>query len=143
MAAGKAAAGTIAVVFRREGDGVRVTVRDDGGGIDLDALLLRARGSGAIGAADLVGMSAAEQARLVFLPGLTTATAVTALSGRGIGLDVVHSAVTELGGAIGLTTAFGEGTMFDLWVPLSEPADAGREQEPTTPQRSAAAPRAA
>ena len=110
---------------------------DDGRGIDLEALGARARTLGVVGAAQLSRMNAAEQADLAFWAGVTTATQLTTLSGRGIGLDVVTHAIAELGGAVAVTTAPGEGTIFDVSVPL------GADSAPALSRRIAAAPQAA
>jgi two-component system chemotaxis sensor kinase CheA len=123
-AAGKAAAGTIAVAAWRDGPRLRLRVRDDGCGIDLTALGARARALGAVGAAELAAMSAAEQAGLVFRPGVTTAAHPTLLSGRGIGLDVVAHTVAGLGGDLAVTTAPGTGTVFEISVPVGAGATA-------------------
>jgi two-component system chemotaxis sensor kinase CheA len=108
-AAGKAPAGTITVAAWREGAQLNIAVRDDGRGMDL----------GAFGAGD-----AAAQLRRAFQPGISTAPAVTTVSGRGIGLDIVRRTLEELGGTVCVSTAAGEGTIFDLAIPLGPSAAA-------------------
>ena len=113
-AAGKPVEGHVALTARLRGSRVQVTVEDDGRGLDLDALRERARTLGL----DVPGDDA-EAARLAFLPGLSTATEVTRVSGRGVGLDVVRTQVEALRGTVEVTTRPGQGTRFVLDVPLT------------------------
>jgi two-component system chemotaxis sensor kinase CheA len=117
-AAGKSAAGTIVVAFHCENGVLRVHVRDDGRGLDLGALARAAERAGAADAAVLATMTAEERAALVWRPGVSTATAVTMLAGRGVGLDAVREVVTARGGKVAVSTAPGQGTSFDLTLPL-------------------------
>lgn len=97
----------------RGGD-VEVAVEDDGGGLDLSAIRAQALRRGmAAPSGD------AEAARLVFLAGFTTAKAVTEVSGRGIGLDIVKSAVEAIHGSVDFTHAAGKGCRFVLRLPLT------------------------
>jgi two-component system chemotaxis sensor kinase CheA len=109
--AGKAEAGTVSVEARAGADGVTIEVRDDGRGVDWDALKLRAQSA---------GLSAADPAALVkalFADGVTTTTEVTAISGRGVGLAAVREAVEELHGSIEVTSITGQGTTFTFRFP--------------------------
>lgn len=109
--AGKPAMGTVSISADLHGDGVRVAVADDGGGIHER----RVRD-----AATALGLSPeGELTELLFAPGLSTKTAVTLVSGRGVGLDVVRSRVEALGGSVTATSRPGEGTEVQLLVPSS------------------------
>ncbi|MCP3139912.1 hybrid sensor histidine kinase/response regulator [Pyxidicoccus xibeiensis] len=111
---GKPAEGTVTVSARLKGSRVEVTVEDDGRGLDLPALRERARARGL-----KVPDDDADTARLVFLPGLSTAAQVTEVAGRGVGLDVVRKQVEALRGTVEVTTRPGEGTRFVLDVALT------------------------
>jgi two-component system chemotaxis sensor kinase CheA len=111
---GKPAAGRIVVAVEPRGAIVEVTVSDDGRGIDLAAVREVARSRG-LAVPDDDG----EAARLVLLPGMSTAARVTAVSGRGVGLDAVVGAVEALHGSLGFTTREGGGATFTLTVPNS------------------------
>ena len=116
-AAGKPASGTITIALHQEGNDVSVTFSDDGGGLDLARIRTKAVAKGLVPAYQDLGDD--ETANLVFAPGFSTADKVTALSGRGIGLDVVRAEVDALGGRIETTSEFGRGTQFKLVVPLT------------------------
>ena len=116
-AAGKEAAGLITVELRQEGNDVSVEFRDDGAGLDLKRIREKAISSGLITADQQLDDQQA--ANLIFMPGFTTATQVTELSGRGIGMDVVRSEVNGVGGRIETATTFGQGTQFKLVLPLT------------------------
>lgn len=117
-AAGKPEAGRIVLDIARRGARIVLTCRDDGRGVDLDAVRRAAQRRGM--SAPAVGrMGAEELIRLLLHGGLTTAEAVTEIAGRGIGLDVVRAAVEQLGGTVEVETERGKGTAFRLSVPLS------------------------
>jgi two-component system chemotaxis sensor kinase CheA len=112
-ALGKPPAGTIRLAARPKGGQFEVIVSDDGRGFDLEALRRRAQERGiALDPADDV-------ARAAFLPGLSTAAAVTSLSGRGVGLDVVRTEVEALGGTVNVTSVPNAGTQFLFALPLT------------------------
>jgi two-component system chemotaxis sensor kinase CheA len=113
-AAAKPEEGRVVLSARLRGSRVQVTVEDDGRGLDLDALRARARARGLDEPED-----DADAARLAFLPGLSTATEVTRVSGRGVGLDVVRTQVEALRGTVEVSTHPGHGTAFLLDVPLT------------------------
>ena len=117
IAAGKDAAGLITVHLRQEGNDVSVEFSDDGAGLDLKRIYEKAVSSGLI-SADQV-MDDQQAAGLIFMPGFTTATQITELSGRGIGMDVVRSEVNSVGGRIETTSVAGKGTQFKLVLPLT------------------------
>ena len=117
MAAGKEASGTILINLHQEGNDVSVEFRDDGGGLDLARIRDKAREQGLIGPGQ--ELSDAEAAQLIFMPGFSTATQVTELAGRGIGMDVVRAEINALGGRIETSTTAGQGTSFRLILPLT------------------------
>lgn len=116
-AVGKPAAGTITIALRHEGNDVSVVFGDDGAGLDLARIRAKALARGLISAQQSLGDD--ETANLVFMPGFSTADNVTALSGRGVGLDVVRAEVDALGGRVETTSERGQGAQFKLVVPLT------------------------
>ena len=114
VAAGKPPAGTITVSAALKGAQVEIAVADDGRGLDRDRIREAARARGLP-----VSSEDRDLLALVFQPGLSTARAVTAVSGRGVGLDVVKSQVNALHGTVGLESVAGVGTTFALTVPLT------------------------
>jgi two-component system, chemotaxis family, sensor kinase CheA len=112
--AGKPEEGRVTLAARLSGGRVQVSVEDDGRGLDLEAIRAQARARGWD-----VPEDAATAARLIFQPGLSTAPKVTAVSGRGVGLDVVRSQVESLRGNVDVVFRLGEGTRFVLDVPLT------------------------
>src|SRR3954470_8411393 len=118
-AAGKKAAGTLSLCARQAGNQILIEIRDDGRGIDTEALVAKAVASGIMRADRAAHLGAAERAALIFEPGLSTAAAVTSLSGRGVGMDVVRANIERVGGLIDVASAPGEGTTLTLRVPLT------------------------
>ncbi len=116
-AAGKDPIGTILVNLQHEGNDVSVEFRDDGAGLDLPRIREKAIQQGLAAAGQ--DLSDQEAAQLIFMPGFSTATHVTELSGRGIGMDVVRAEVNALGGRIETNTTTGKGTSFRLVLPLT------------------------
>jgi len=115
--AGKPETGRIAISLRQEANEIALIVSDDGAGIDLDKLRSRARERGLV--AEGVSVSDAEAAQLIFVSGVSTADEVTELAGRGIGMDVVRSEISAIGGRIETVTARGRGTTFTVYLPLT------------------------
>lgn len=120
-AAGKAEAGRIVLRAARGRDGVRVDVEDDGRGVDRAAVLRRARARGLVPEGADADATADDERLLALLaaPGLSTAAAVSAVSGRGVGVDAALARVRALGGALTLRTTPGAGSCFTLRVPLT------------------------
>ncbi len=116
-AAGKDAAGTVTVTLHQEGNEVAVEIRDDGAGLDFKRIRERAQALNLI-AADSKPTDA-ELAPLIFTAGFSTATEVTELSGRGIGMDVVRNEVNSLGGRVETNSVQGQGVAFKVVVPLT------------------------
>ncbi len=117
VASGKDAVGHIQIAVQQAGNDVAVEFRDDGAGLDLARIRQRALQSGLIQGDQT--LSDAELANLVFAPGLSTATEITELAGRGVGMDVVRSEVQALGGRIDTQTQAGQGASFRLVLPLT------------------------
>ncbi|MET0382510.1 MAG: Hpt domain-containing protein [Burkholderiaceae bacterium] len=116
-AQGKDPVGTIDVALTQQGNEVRIQVRDDGHGLDLQRIEARGRRNGLVPAD--ARPTDAELANLIFTPGFTTAEEVTELAGRGVGMDAVRTDVTALGGRIETASAPGRGTAFTLLLPLT------------------------
>ncbi len=112
--AGKPVRGRVTVAAVLRGSQVEVSVSDDGRGLDLEALRQQVRKRKLPEPAD-----DRELARLIFLPGMSTAPLITDVSGRGVGLDVVKSRVEALHGTVDLSFTPGQGTRFTLAVPLT------------------------
>ena len=117
LQAGKDAAGIITVHLRQEGNDVSVEFSDDGAGLNLERIREKAISSGLMTADQL--MDDKQAANLIFMPGFSTASQITELSGRGIGMDVVRSEVNGVGGRIETSTVPGKGTQFKLVLPLT------------------------
>jgi len=118
-AAGKDREGTIELRASRERDHVTVTVEDDGRGLDVDELRRKALEKGVRTEAELDSMEDTEVYDLVFHPGFSTADEVTDVSGRGVGMDVVHSTVKQLDGSVNVESEHGEGTTVTLRLPVT------------------------
>ncbi|MFC7097356.1 chemotaxis protein CheA [Halobaculum marinum] len=118
-AAGKDPAGTIELRADRERDHVTIVVEDDGGGIDADVLREKAVEKGVKTAAEVEAMSDAEARELIFHPGFSTNDEVTDVSGRGVGMDVVRTTVKDLDGSISLESTPGEGSRFEIKLPVT------------------------
>ncbi|HEV2491173.1 MAG TPA: chemotaxis protein CheA [Candidatus Acidoferrales bacterium] len=119
MACGKPRSGIISLDSYYQGNQVVIEVSDDGRGIDREKLTQRAIESGIISSADAAKLSDSDAARLIFEPGLTTADSVTQISGRGVGMDVVASALKRLKGSVDVESTPGVGTRIRLVLPLT------------------------
>lgn len=118
-AAGKREAGMLTVSARQTGNTIHIGIMDDGRGIDCDRLSQKAIAAGIITAERAAEMTRAEKIELMFEPGLSTANHVTAISGRGVGMDVVQSRIRELSGAVQIHSEPGAGSRFAIRVPLT------------------------
>ncbi|MGH8170445.1 MAG: chemotaxis protein CheA [Steroidobacteraceae bacterium] len=116
-AAGKPAEGTVHLDACHRGGNIAVEVSDNGGGLDKDRILAKARARGLVGPND--SLSDAEIHELIFVPGFSTAEKTTDLSGRGVGMDVVRRNVKELGGKIEVRSEAGRGSRFTITLPLT------------------------
>lgn len=111
--------GIVTVSARREKDLVLVEVADDGQGMDADRLREKALDRGLITTAQAKNLSDREALMLVCQPGFSTAAAITETSGRGVGMDVVKAAVVNLGGTLEILSEPGQGSRFQMRLPLS------------------------
>lgn len=117
LAIGKPAAGEITLSFAREGNHIVIRSTDDGGGLDLPRIRATAVERGLVGPD--ATLADGEIARLILLPGFSTRSEVSELSGRGVGLDVVNSAIEKLKGTIDIATEPGKGCRFTLRLPMA------------------------
>ena len=118
-AAGKPENGTIKIVASHEAGYISVNIADDGRGLDLDRIKAKALSRGLVTTTDLGNMSPEAIYRFIFVPEFSTASAVTSISGRGVGLDVVRENIETIGGSITVTSTLGKGTSFNLKIPLT------------------------
>ena len=116
-AAGKSATGTVTLTAAHRSGRVLIEVRDDGIGIDHDKVLASAIRKGLV--SEQATLSPAEIDRLLFTPGFSTASSVTNLSGRGVGMDVVNNEIRRLGGRVSIASTHGEGTVISISLPLT------------------------
>lgn len=112
--AGKPATGRLDIRVSTEAEGIVIEISDDGAGIDPARVIAKAVAKGVIDAEQAAGLSQRQALSLVFAPGVTTAEAVTHVSGRGIGMDVVRANVRRLGGTVELASDAGRGTTLRL-----------------------------
>ncbi|MFS0737061.1 chemotaxis protein CheW [Sphingomonas sp. 1P06PA] len=117
--AGKPRQGSLRVSARQTGNQILIEIADDGRGIDGDRLVQKAVVAGLVSAEDAPTLSWSRKLALIFEPGLTTAQAVTAISGRGVGMDVVRANVEKIGGAVEIESKPGLGLRLTLRVPLT------------------------
>lgn len=117
VAAGKPREGTIKLIAEHRAGRIVISVTDDGRGIGRDRLLAKARSRGLVGADERLQPEEIDQ--LIFAAGLSTAEAVSDISGRGVGMDVVRRNVESLGGRISVDSEPGRGCKFTLALPLT------------------------
>ncbi|WP_174291811.1 chemotaxis protein CheA [Sphingomonas bacterium] len=118
-AIGKSEAGRLSISARQSGNQIVVEVGDDGAGIDVARIVAKAIQAGLCSEAEAAAMSDAARLELIFAPGLSSRDAVTALSGRGVGMDVVRSNIEQIGGRVSLTNTPGRGLSIAINVPLT------------------------
>ncbi|HHW12415.1 MAG TPA: chemotaxis protein CheA [Firmicutes bacterium] len=118
-AAGKSLPGTVELKAYQAGNNVVIEVIDDGAGVNLEKVKARALERGIISAEDLENMDDEDVMNLIFLPGFSTSDKVTDISGRGVGMDVVKTQITNLGGVVELYSEQGKGTKFTIRLPLT------------------------
>lgn len=111
--------GTISIRACNQGNRTFIEIEDDGRGLNWDNIRQKAVAKGILNSLDAVQASEAKLAEILFQPGFSTVESVSDLSGRGIGLDVVHNHIASLGGRISLDSQVGRGTKFTLQLPLN------------------------
>src|SRR5512138_918267 len=116
---GKPRAGRVRLSASQKGNHVQIVVEDDGAGIDEERIREVAVQRGLATAAQVQEMGRRELMNLIFVPGFSTARQVTALSGRGVGMDVVKNNIANLSGIIDLTSERGNGTRFEITLPVT------------------------
>lgn len=119
LAAGKSASGTLKLRAAQESGKVILEISDDGAGIDPQQIKVRSQQLGLISATEAELISDQEALDLIFQPGFSTATEVTRLSGRGVGLDVVRRNIESVKGTVEVESQLGQGTIFRLKIPLT------------------------
>jgi two-component system chemotaxis sensor kinase CheA len=119
VAAGKNPEGILKLRAAQEGSHVIIEVSDDGAGIAVEKVRQKAIERGAITAGRAVHLGERELLQLIFLPGFSTADAVTNVSGRGVGMDVVRTNVEKIGGKVEIDSRAGKGTTLRLRIPLT------------------------
>lgn len=115
--AGKAEKGTVHLSLSRRGNEVYIQIQDDGAGIRKDKVRARAVSQGMID--ESYNPTDRELFRLILQPGFSTAEAVTQISGRGVGMDVVHSEILQLGGSLNISSEEGKGTTMTVRLPFT------------------------
>jgi chemosensory pili system protein ChpA (sensor histidine kinase/response regulator) len=116
-AAAKPEIGEIRLELRQEGNEVQLSLSDDGGGLDIDQIREKAIEKGLMGPGTT--LTEAEIADFIFHAGISTATEVSQVAGRGVGMDVVRSEVAALGGRVEMSFTRGQGTRFTIYLPLT------------------------
>jgi two-component system chemotaxis sensor kinase CheA len=118
-ALGKPEKGTIRLSAHHEGGHIVIEIADDGRGLNADRIRTKALAAGLASEADIEKMSEAQIHKFIFAPGLSTAQAVTSVSGRGVGMDVVKTNIDQIGGAIDVKSTPGAGSSFTIKIPLT------------------------
>jgi len=119
LKAGKREIGLLSVSARQSGNQILIDIVDDGRGIDGARLVAKALANGTLAKAEAELMPPRDQLALIFEAGLSTAAEVTAISGRGVGMDVVRSNIERIGGTVEIDSTPGRGTRMTLRVPLT------------------------
>jgi two-component system, chemotaxis family, sensor kinase CheA len=119
VAAGKGEQGTIRLSAYHEGGHIIICIADNGRGLNTEKIKAKAVSSGLVTEAELEKMSEAQIHRFIFAPGFSTAAAVTSVSGRGVGMDVVRTNIDQIGGTIDIKSVAGEGSSVTIKIPLT------------------------
>ncbi len=118
-AAGKPETGRITLNAFHEGGHIIIEISDDGAGLSVDRIKAKALANGLATESDLATMTDAQVQRFIMRAGFSTAAAITAVSGRGVGMDVVKTNIEQIGGTIDLKSTQGQGTTFTIKIPLT------------------------
>ncbi|NMP32931.1 chemotaxis protein CheA [Thalassotalea sp. M1531] len=116
---GKPREGTVILSASQEGDHILLTIRDDGAGMNADKLKEIAIERGVLDAEAAARMPEKEAFSLIFAPGFSTKTEISEVSGRGVGMDVVKTKITQLNGTVNIDSERGVGTVLEIKVPLT------------------------
>lgn len=119
VAAGKPEQGTIRVSAYHEGGHIIICIADNGRGLNTERIKLKAVQNGLVTEAEVEKMTEAQIHKFIFAPGFSTAAAVTSVSGRGVGMDVVRTNIDQIGGTIDVKSVPGEGSSFTIKIPLT------------------------
>ncbi len=119
LKAGKRETGLLSIAARQSGNKISIVITDDGRGLNADKIATKALEAGIVDQPTLSAMSREQVLQLVFEPGLSTADAVSSVSGRGVGLDVVRDNLERVGGTIKVTSTPDQGSLFYLTLPLT------------------------
>ncbi|MBB1421336.1 chemotaxis protein CheA [Pseudoalteromonas sp. SG43-7] len=118
-AAGKSRTGTVTLSASQEGDHILLTIRDDGAGMDPEKLKKIAINKGVLDHEQAARLSDTEAYNLIFAPGFSTKEQISDISGRGVGMDVVKTKITQLNGSVSIQSELGVGTILEIKVPLT------------------------
>jgi two-component system chemotaxis sensor kinase CheA len=119
LAAGKPEQGTIRLSAYHEGGHIIICIADNGRGLNTERIKSKAVSNGLVSEADLEKMTEAQIHKFIFAPGFSTAAAVTSVSGRGVGMDVVRTNIDQIGGTIDIKSVAGEGSSVTIKIPLT------------------------
>jgi two-component system chemotaxis sensor kinase CheA len=119
LASGKGEQGTIRLSAYHEGGHIIICIADNGRGLNTEKIKAKAISSGLVTEAELEKMSEAQIHKFIFAPGFSTAAAITSVSGRGVGMDVVRTNIDQIGGTIDIKSVAGEGSSVTIKIPLT------------------------
>src|SRR5262249_3825174 len=117
--AGKPEKGTIRLSAFHQGGHIIIEISDDGRGLHVGRIKAKGVANGLVGEAEVEKMTEAQIQKFIFTPGFSTATTVTSVSGRGVGMDVVRNNIDQIGGTIDVKSAMGQGSSFTIKIPLT------------------------
>src|SRR5213076_3239506 len=119
LASGKGEQGTIRLSAYHEGGHIIICIADNGRGLNTERIKAKAVQNGLVSEAELEKMTEAQIHKFIFAPGFSTAAAITSVSGRGVGMDVVRTNIDQIGGTIDIKSVAGEGSSVTIKIPLT------------------------
>ena len=119
VANGKPEQGTIRLSAYHEGGHILICIADNGRGLNTERIKAKAISNGLVSEAELEKMTEAQIHKFIFAPGFSTAAAITSVSGRGVGMDVVRTNIDQIGGTIDVKSVAGEGSSVTIKIPLT------------------------
>lgn len=119
IANGKTPEGTIVLSAEQEGDHILLSIQDDGAGMDANVLRRKAVEKGLMDEDSAARLDDRACYNLIFLPGFSTKSEISDISGRGVGMDVVKTRIAQLNGMVEITSVYGEGSLIEIKVPLT------------------------